>query len=198
MIFRPIHAAAAALTVLSLIAVAPVAQACSPAFNDLELYEPDGTIEDDSPPAAAVVTVEINDDPPGPFGCYDSSCSDTVFVRLDLAGAQDDQTAFEDLAWRVELLDGDGTYTLSEFEEGPMIIEPSDSIYMVRGTDPFSMTIALTPIDQAGNEGPTTVVDATYGGLGCQIGANGSGGALALGLLGFLGISTVRRRRARA
>ena len=114
-----------------------------------------------------------------------------VRVYLDLA--TDDRTETWDIGYRIDLA---GRHLPPGYRPGSWIAPNGNWIFLRwqerDDDDPLDFTLRLTPLDRAGNEGPTLVVPVRDDGIGCSS-AGGDAGALPLAVA-VLALAAARRR----
>lgn len=159
----------------------------------------DSAIEDDLPPAPPVrvgVDLQRGVGPrrSGLFGRETTSCDDIGGVWIEVARPAGDPDPADEVGYRLEQLDGtlpDGLEVPSGPWRGPTL----SLTWIDDATDdqePFAFTLAIVPVDRAGNEGPALELELADDGSvpgGCAS-APWAGG------LGWLApLALLRRRR---
>ena len=159
-----LRVAALALGVGTLVVEAGNAQACSIAENTAHVV--DANVEDDTAPEPPTdVSVSINRGFDSGDGCGSnvvSSCDDIGAVQLQLnEPATDDQATPAKIGYLVEVVDGTPPRGLSI---------PADAVRAFNGTqlwfswvddstdgqEVIAFSVTLTPVDEAGNMGPSS------------------------------------------
>lgn len=173
------------------------AHACSIAAPPTLQIDPG--IEDDVPPAPPVVLgVEIQRGR-GPRDHMITSCDDIGSIRIEVARPEGDPDGIEEVGYRLRLLDGRLPRGLTLPGDDALLGELL-RLHWVDGAtddqDAFAFTLALVPVDVAGNEGKTVRVRIEDDGIAASerpscATAPGQGGWWAVGLLGLL----ARRRQ---
>lgn len=153
---------------LGVLAMAPnPASACSLALPDEHQIDPDaGDVE--APGAPEVLTTGITRG----NGCVGGdSCADIGFVTLVMAPVSDDQTAPEDIGYRLTIVSGGlpGDDFLPAYDFRPF----GDEIVLTwidgaeNQQEPMALTVEIIAVDGAGNESVPVRVDiADPGGMG--------------------------------
>lgn len=193
-----------------------VAAACSAPY--LPPFEPDPSLVDDVLPTAIGEAVEVTikrgegPDCDADGTCEISSCDDIGVITLMFATATDDQTEPKQLAYVIEVVDGEPVGV----PEGAFRTDETGVIRFFWGDDstevqePIDFTIVIRAVDEAGNIGPASdLIEISHPGVeaepepepeqdldgessqGCRMGGPGAGALLLLPLWGLL-----RRRRA--
>lgn len=182
--------------------LATPAAACSLVGPEVLLV--DTSLEDVQPPEAPEITaIEITrgrgPQPAGPGRSVSTSCDDLGIVSLSITQPDGGPDPDGDVGYLLELAEGtlaDGMSLPTEPWLGPIL-----TLSWIDGAtddqEPFDALLAITPIDRAGNLGPTVTVeladDGVAAGTGCRTTpAVPTGQLLVLASLGLLG-----RRRSR-
>jgi hypothetical protein len=155
------------LTALVIAGWQPAAKACNYLPPEPLVVDPVEVAVDTTPPGAlSVLSVVVTRDPSRHgMSCWDSS------ARITLVEPTDDRTAANDLAFLLEVVDGTSPQFLSTFFPGPRVLGSSREAgdfgitlpWMEDDPDaavlvPIKFTLRITPIDRAGNHGPSTDV----------------------------------------
>lgn len=195
---------AALLGLVAVCAVSQPSQACeylgpggtSPHNWDWSIDE---SLDDEVPPEAVEVEAEITfveayDPMGGP--CVGTSCAveEHTLANIRVSGGGEE---LDDLGLEFELVEGEIPERMPGVawlvEQGPVNLWTHDFDY-AGPPGVYSFTLSVTPVDRAGNAGPSTeVVFISDGGRGCSIQGKHEGAlGLALGL-GLLGLGVMRR-----
>lgn len=202
------------LALLALVAGERPASACSLAAHDEHQLNPDGG-DVTGPDAPVVNELDVRRG----NACEEGdTCQDLGFITMRLAPGVDDQTAAEEMGYRVTLSAGslDDTSLIPEYDLRLF----GDEIFLVwadgasNDQEAIDLTLELIAIDQSGNQSQPTYVDVTHPGgtgtcgvdpvdpddpndpdsAGCAISVrSGQSGWGALGLV-MLGLLLLRRR----
>jgi hypothetical protein len=173
---------------LSLVSPAP---ACSPAGSRALVEAPDPT--DVVAPAPPIVGEPIVDRPSGSGG----ACGGLASLVIPVERPDGDPDPEETVGYRLALVDGALPAGL-DLPDDPLVGPRILLVWSDRASeDPFELTLSLTAVDAAGNEGDPVEIEVTDPGVvpfdepvGCD--STGRTGWLGLGLLAPL---AVRRRR---
>jgi hypothetical protein len=186
-----------------------VAAACSAPY--LPPFEPDPSLVDDVLPTviggAVEVTIKRGEGPDCDADgiCEISSCDDVGVITLMFATATDDQTEPEQLAFVIEVVEGEpvgvpeGTFRTGE--TGLIRFFWGDG--STDEQEPIGFTIVIRAVDEAGNIGPASdLIEISHPGVvaepepeqdldaessqGCRMGGAGFGAWLLLPLWGLL------------
>ena len=187
--------------------IAPqVADACS-SFG-VEEAIPDTSLTDSEAPAAVGdvdVSITRGRAPDCRLGtCSSSSCDDIGFLQLTFDAPEDDQTAGGDLAYEIEVIEGDAPeglipdFVFRSFE-GPGQIGLQWGDGATDDQEALDFTIVLRAVDQAGNIGADSepiVITDPGGKAGCNVAHREPPVALLLlPLFGFAARRVTRRGR---
>jgi hypothetical protein len=123
------------------------------------------------------------------------ACENLGSITISVARPADDPDAHDAVGYRLEIRDGDLPDGL-ELDSAPLL-GPEIVLIWTDGGPPhgaFEATLALVPVDVAGNEGePADVTVGDAGGCGCRTGAGGAP-VLASGFVSLLTALRGRRR----
>ncbi len=142
------------------------AEACS--FIGHAPFELDDEVEDEQAPDAAdygEVTLKRGVGPEGVFVQSSTSCDDLGWISVDILAPE------EALGFSAELLEGQPPDDFGLLD-GPFSLLEGDRLQLVwidGATDDqeaFDFVLGLTPMDRAGNEGPTLEIPLSDGGAG--------------------------------
>jgi hypothetical protein len=162
------------------------AEACSPPYNvPHELDAAEQAVDTSAPSAIGGLAVDVQRGAgPRSDGCFGgsqmtTSCDDTGFVTLTFAPATDDRTPADRMGYEVLVTSGDAPFALEGAvrSDGRIVFVWSDGA--TDDQEALDFTLAVTPIDLAGNRGPTSEARVTdAGGFVRGIGGGGEGVAL--------------------
>lgn len=161
----------------------------------------DPSLQDEEPPAPPeVLDVEIQRGrgPRGVVVRVSTSCDDLGFIRLNLARPQGDPDSEATVGYQLEKVEGDlpSGLSLPLLWDNPWL-GPELTLGWIdeaeNRQDPFDFTLALIPVDLAGNEGEPALVTLSHDGKregGCSHAPGASlswAGLLVLAALARLG-----------
>lgn len=184
-----------------------IAEACSLAQPSWATDRWQLTDEEDTEAPTSAPVISGRARPPSALeGCGEADlssdpgdCSTIGHVTIVIEEpAEDDRTAPAAMAYRVEIVEGDGL-----FEEGrPLVIasgkgSESPSLTTVVSQSDLYTRLRLIPVDAGGNEGPpSNTIELEWSEDGCAVVRRHNMGGWALALLvGMTCIAPLRRRR---
>jgi hypothetical protein len=153
---------------------------------------------DDASPPGQIASIEVSSVNRGNVVGGGGDCADIGSLTLAVEPGEDDRTPSGSLGYVVRAVEADAPQELGTGDTPILADDGRLVLFWVDGTalvqEPLDFTLAVAPVDEAGNEGPATEVflgDAEGSGCAVAHGADVGCGAAWLGVLA--GILLTRR-----